>query len=152
MRGCDLRGAGDSALRTRGIDRFRRHGRGALRKGAVGVKKTLAIVGVMACVGCAEMREFLGAAKSAADGAGEVADVLALGRAEQIRMKARDAAKSAEGGDEAAALRALGEAQAAVTLSILRELAEARATCGKASEVKASEAVVVDVDAKEPSK
>lgn len=98
------------------------------------MRRLAAIVVFVGGMGCAELQSALGVAKSAADGAGETLDALALGRAEQIRMKAGEAAKKAEGGDEAAALKALSEAQAGVTLSILRELAEARARCGKGGE------------------
>lgn len=99
-------------------------------------------VGGMLSTGCAELRGVLGAAKDASEIAGETVDALALGRAEQIRIKAGEAAKKAEGGDEAAALRALSEAQAEVTLSLLRELAEARATCGavKSADAEGGEA------------
>lgn len=61
--------------------------------------------------------------------AGEAVDVLALGRAEQIRLKARAAEEAAARGDDLAAMRALNDALAGMAADEHRELMELRQRC-----------------------
>lgn len=61
--------------------------------------------------------------------AGDAVDVLALGRAEQIRLKTKAAEEAAARGDSFAAMRALNEALAEMAADQHRELADLRERC-----------------------
>lgn len=61
--------------------------------------------------------------------AGQAVDAMALGRAEQIRARARDAAEAAARGDDLEAMQRLNEALADLAAGQSRELARLRATC-----------------------
>jgi outer membrane lipopolysaccharide assembly protein LptE/RlpB len=108
----------------------------------LGISTLAALTVFLAGCGALDALSAVRSASDAAQAAGDIArdtvDAYSLGRAEQIRLRANAAATSAQSGDSAAALKALSEAQAEVTLSILRELAEARAMCSEPASVPAA--------------